>query len=172
MDENEYRSAYQSLNETRCVFEKSILTQNCGCRLHQRFNLAEREGIVPSYMTRVLRLTLLAPAQAQCKAFLDQVRARARFALKLTDIVGNLLPHNKEIQVQKGALLALRPELPNRPDTPIEDIRALIEQAAAECDNDLEAYPYQQLMPGIVHHPTRPPRSRRRRRQEQDQKRD
>ena len=162
MDENEYRSAYQSLNETRCVFEKSILTQNCGCRLHQRFNLAEREGI----------RCVDPQAQAQCKTFLDQVRTRARFALKLTDIVGNLLPHNKEIQVQKGALLALRPELPNQPDTPIEDIRALIEQAAADCDNDLENYPYQQLMPGIVHHPTRPPRSRRRRQQEQDRKRD
>ncbi len=161
MDENEYRSAYQSLNQTRCVFEKSILTQNCGCRLHQRFNLAEREGI------RCLDVA----AQARCKLFLDQVRSRARFALKLTDIVGNLLPHNKEIQVQKGALLALRPELPNRPDTPIEDIRALIEQAAAACDNHLENYPYQQLMPGIVHHPTRPPRSRRRR-QQAERKRD
>ncbi len=155
MDENEYRSTYHSLNGLRCVFEKSILTQNCGCRLHQRFNLAEREGIRCGD----------ADAQAQCKTFLDNARARARFALRLTDIVGNLLPHNKEIQVQKGALLALRPELPNLPDTPIDNIRALIEAAAAECGGDLEAFPYERLMPGIVHHPPRPPRSRRRRRQ-------
>lgn len=153
MDENEYRSTYNSLNETRCVFEKSILTQSCGCRLHQRFNLAEREGV----------RCLDPEAQAQCKTFLDEVRQRARFALKLTDIVGNLLPHNKEIQVQKGALLALRPDFPNLPDTPIEDIRSLIEQATAACNGRLEDYPYQNLMPGIVHHPTRPPRSRRRR---------
>ncbi len=154
MDENEYRSAYNSLNELRCVFEKSILTQSCGCRLHQRFNLAEREGI---------RCTD-AEAQARCKRFLDHTRQRARFALKLTDIVGNLLPHNKEIQVQKGALLGLAPELPNLPDTPIDDIHALIDQAAAACNGRLEDYPYEQLMSSIVHHPPRPPRSRRRRR--------
>ncbi len=158
MDENEYRSAYHSLNELRCVYEKAILTQNCNCPLHQRFNLAEREGI---------RCTDPV-AQAQCKHFLDNTRAQARFALRLTDIVGNLLPHNKEIQVQKGALLALRPELPNLPDTPIDNIRELIERAAAECDGDLDRYPYQKLMPGIVRHPPRPPRSRRRRRRRMD----
>jgi hypothetical protein len=158
MDENEYRSAWHSLNGLRCVFEKSILTQNCNCPLHQRFNLAEREGIRCSD----------AAAQARCKTFLDNTRSRARFALKLTDIIGNLLPHNKEIQVQKGALLALCPELPNLPDTPIGDIHALIEQAAGECGGRLEDYPYQKLMPGIVHHPPRPPRSRRRKNQNKD----
>jgi hypothetical protein len=151
MDENEYRSTYHSINDTRCVFEKSILTLNCRCRNHEKFNLAEREGI---------RCCNTA-AQKQCSLFLNEVRKQARFALRMTDIVGNLLPHSKEIQVQKGALLGLNPQLPNLPDTPIEDIYSLIENALAECSADLHQFPYQSLIPAISHHPSRPRRSRR-----------
>jgi hypothetical protein len=151
MDEYEFRSAYHSLNELRCVFEKSILTLHCGCRLHQRFNLAEREGI---RCTDELR-------QGNCRLFLDNVRRQARFALHLTEIVGNLLPHSKEIQVQKGALLGLVPELPNHPDTPLPDISDLIEKAAASCGGKIESFHYQSLMPSIVSHP---PRQRHRKR--------
>ena len=103
MDENEYRTTYHSLNTQRCVFEKAILTLSCGCRLHEKFNLAEREGI---------RCTETG-CQQNCSIFLNESRSKARFALRLTEIVGNLLPHSKEIQVQKGALLGLQPELPN-----------------------------------------------------------
>ena len=116
MDENEYRSTYHSINSHRCVFEKSILTQHCNCRFHERFNLAEREGIRCTQQQ----------AQLNCTIFLNQCRQQARFALHLTQIVGNLLPHSKEIQVQKGALLGLVPELPNLPDTEIKDIYSLI----------------------------------------------
>ncbi len=146
MDENEYRSAYHSLNELRCVFEKSILTLHCGCQHHERFNLAEREGI---------RCTD-ARCQQACSLFLNSVRRQARFALHLTDIVGNLLPHSKEIQLQKGALLGLAPDLPNHPDTPIDDIHDLIARARHQCNDDLAQFPYQTLMPSIVSHPPRP----------------
>ncbi len=152
MDENEYRSAYHSINETRCVFEKSILTLKCQCQNAEKFNLAEREGIRCGN----------APAQQRCSIFLNAVRQQARFALKLTDIVGNLLPHSKEIQVQKGALLGLEPAKPNRPDTPIDDISLLINRIMAECDDDPVDLPYPQLIASIVHHPPLPRRSRRR----------
>ena len=152
MDENEYRSAYHSINDTRCVFEKSILTLNCQCRNAEKFNLAEREGI---------RCTDAA-AQQSCSLFLGSVRQQARFALKLTDIVGNLLPHSKEIQVQKGALLGLEPDKPNRPDTPIDDISLLVNRIMTECDQDPGNLPYPQLIASIVHHPPLPRRSRRR----------
>ncbi len=145
MDENEYRHAYNSLNEQRCVFEKSILTLNCQCRHHEKFNLAEREGI----------RCRDGAAQENCKQFLDNSRAKARFALQLTDIVGNLLPHSKEIQVQKGALLGLRPELPNLPDTPIDDIYTLIETALQQSNGDLSRYAYDKIIPSITHHPAR-----------------
>ncbi len=141
MDENEYRSAYHSINATRCVFEKSILAQLCNFRCHERFNLAEREGV---------RCTEPS-AQSDCSLFLTHCRQQARFALGLPEIVGNLLPHSKEVQVQKGALLGLAPELPNEAETPIDDIRQLIEKAHSECNGDLKSFPYQRLMPAISH---------------------
>jgi hypothetical protein len=153
MDENEYRSAYQGLNSVRCVYEKSILTQNCGCRYHEKFNLAEREGI---------RCTQL-ECQQNCSDYLNLCRKQARFALHLTEIVGNLLPHSKEVQVQKGGLLGLAPELPNLPDTDIPDIYFLIERALNESGGDLKSYPYEKIIPSISHHPPRPRRSRRHR---------
>lgn len=152
MDENEYRTTYHSLNETRCVFEKSILTQYCGCRYHQKFNLAEREGI---------RCTN-PEAQSNCSQFLNESRRQARFALHLTEIVGNLLPHSKEVQVQKGALLGLAPELPNLPETPVADIYQLIEKALTQSGGDIRGFDYASLIPTISHHP---PRKKLRRRQ-------
>lgn len=151
MDENEYRLAYNGLNSQRCVFEKSILSLNCRCRFHEKFNLAEREGI----------RCLEANAQQNCGLFLNECRTKARFALQLTNIVGNLLPHNKEIRVQKGALLGLQPELPNLPDSEINDIYSLIEKAAALCDGDLAQFPYDQLIPSISHHPAKQRTTRR-----------
>ncbi len=151
MDENEYRNAYHSLNDNRCVFEKSILTRSCGCRFHEKFNLAEREGVRCSNTE----------AQQHCSQFLNEARRQARFALHLTQIVGNLLPHNKEIQVQKGALLGLAPELPNLHDTQIEDIYRLIEAALEKCAGDFNQFPYEQIMASITHHPPRPKRRRR-----------
>jgi len=152
MDENEYRTTYNSLNVQHCVFEKAILILNCNCRLHEKFNLAEREGI---------RCTDN-EAQKNCSIFLNRSRAKARFALHLTEIVGNLLPHSKEIQVQKGALLGLQPELPNLPDTEIPDIYSLIEKALEFCNGEISQYPYEQLIPSISHHPARSKRTRRR----------
>ena len=153
MDENEYRSTYHSLNETRCVFEKSILTQHCDCRHHQRFNLAGREGI----------RCIQPKAQAHCTTFLKHCRQQARFALRLTEIVGNLLPHSKEVQVQKGALLGLVPELPNLSDTEIGDIYALMEMALSSCNQDLDQFPYHSLIPSISSHPPRQKKRRNKR---------
>jgi len=145
MDENEYRSAYHGLNSQRCVFEKSILTLNCRCHLHEKFNLAEREGI---------RCTNI-DAQQNCSLLLNACRSRARFALRITDIVGNLLPHSKEIQVQKGALLGLQPTRPNLPETEIDDIHTLIQEVMDISEGDPEKLPFDRLISSISHHPSR-----------------
>lgn len=150
MDENEYRSTYHSINDTRCVFEKSILTLNCRCRHHEKFNLAEREGI---------RCTAK-EAQINCAILLNETRKQARFALGIREIVGNLLPHSKEIRLQKGALLGLAPELANLPDTPVEDIYLLIEKALAQCSGNMHQFPFHSLIPSISHHPARLRRKR------------
>ena len=145
MDENEYRNAYHGINTQRCVFEKSILTLNCDCRFHEKFNLAEREGI------RCINQL----SQSNCNQFLIGCRSKARFALQLTEIIGDLLPHSREIQLQKGALLGLAPELPNQPDTQIEDIYTLIEHALEQCKLNLNEFPFERLIPSISHHPKR-----------------
>jgi hypothetical protein len=151
MDENEYRSTYHALNEIRCVFEKSILTLSCRCQHQEKFNLAEREGI----------RCRQPDAQNLCHAFLSEIRRQARFALGLTEIVGNLLPHSKEIQVQKGALLGLTPALPNLPDAPITDIHTLIADAIDQAGGNVDDFPFHRLIPSIRHHPPRPRRSKR-----------
>jgi hypothetical protein len=150
MDENEYRSAYHSINDTRCVFEKSILTLNCQCRYHEKFNLAEREGIRCNNPE----------AQNNCSIFLSETRKQARFALGLSEIVGNLLPHSKEIQLQKGALLGLTPDLPNLPDTPVQDIYLSLEKALTQCSGNIHQFPFHTLIPSISHHPARQRRKR------------
>jgi hypothetical protein len=150
MDENEYRSVYHSINDTRCVFEKSILTLNCKCRHHEKFNLAEREGI---------RCTN-PDAQNNCSILLNETRKQARFALGLSEIVGNLLPHNKEIRLQKGTLLGLKPDLPNLPDTAIKDIYSLVERALDECSGNMHQFPFHTLIPSISHHPVQQRRHR------------
>ena len=45
MEEKEYKNTYQSINERRCVFEKTINSRRCTCKQSQRFHLADREGI-------------------------------------------------------------------------------------------------------------------------------
>ena len=145
MDENEYRNAYHGINSQRCVFEKSILTLNCDCRFHEKFNLAEREGI------RCINQL----SQSNCDQLLNTCRGKARFAFHLTEIIGDLLPHSKEIQLQKGALLGLAPELPNKPDTHIQDIYTLIEQALEQCKQNFNEFPFERLIPSISQHPKR-----------------
>ena len=60
MQENEYKGAYNSINERRCVFEKAVLSRCCSCVKAQRFNLADREGVAcQSQSALVLCQTLL-----------------------------------------------------------------------------------------------------------------
>lgn len=153
MDEYQFRNTYHSVNPLRCPFEKSILTQHCGCRFHERFNLAEREGI------RCTRHQ----AQSGCTTFLNLCRRHARFALHLPEIVGNLLPHNKEARVQKGALLGLCPDLPKQAETEISDIYTLIEKALNESGGDLNHFAYHKLIPSISSYQPRPKHRRKRR---------
>ena len=142
MNEDEFRTTYHSLNPNRCVYEKSIFTQSCDCQHSTRINIAERVGIGCTNDS----------ARRLCDEFLTHLRQQAGFALKMTNIVGNLLPHSKEVQVQKGGLAGLVPGLPNTREAAIKSIFDLIEAAAKSCDNDLSRYPYQQLIPSISHH--------------------
>jgi len=139
MEENEYRSFYHSINQERCVFEKSILSRRSNCHHAHRFNLADREGVACRQ-----------PASAmQCRTTLKHMRDKALFALKLTRIDGPL-PHAKEIKVQTGGLYGLQNILGNSDtELPVADISALITSALERFGN-IESLPYEEIARSIV----------------------
>lgn len=139
MDETAFRSAYKGFNPDKCVYEKSLLTQNCRCVKVRQINLAERKAMACSDLD----------ALADCSIFLNELRAQAAFALKLTGITGNLLPHSKEAKVQKGGLLSFFPELENHCSTPLDNIYKIIQTAKQQAKGDLTQFPFQQCMASI-----------------------
>ena len=140
MEEKEYKETYHSINQRRCVFEKTINSRRCTCNQSQRFHLADREGIACKSATD----------NALCIEFLNSMRSNARFALHLTSADGPL-PHTKEIKVQTGGLLGLQALIyPYRAtDTNIENAIGLID-AAIEKYSSLEKLPYDILVQAIV----------------------
>jgi hypothetical protein len=140
MEETEYRNTYQSINERRCVFEKSISSRRCNCKHSQRFHLADREGIACKS----------ASGNALCIELLDRLRSNSRFALHLTHADAPL-PHAKEIKVQTGGLLGLqRLVSPDRSaDSNIENAIGIID-AAIEQYGRIENLPYDIIIQDIV----------------------
>ncbi len=141
VDESEYRSTYQSVNQRRCKFEKAVLTRRSLCALSSRFYLADREGISCDSQ----------PGQECCHQFLQLLRENARFALKLTE-TDTPLPHAKEIKIQRGGVLGLQKTLhPELGDTDkIDDISNLL-ALAKRVYGSLEELPYQEIMKAVVH---------------------
>ncbi|RMG29384.1 MAG: hypothetical protein D6721_06255 [Gammaproteobacteria bacterium] len=140
VEEDEFRATYRSLNTQRCVFEKVLNARRATCSRMHRFHLADREGV----------RCRSAAALARCTDFLEHLRTNARFALGLAH-VGGPLPHNREIRVQAGGLLALQALLhPEARDAEVaEDIHGLLEEATGRY-GDSAAFPYSALMPGIA----------------------
>lgn len=139
MEENEYRSAYSAINELRCAFEKAILSRQCDCAIATRFCLADREGVSCN----------AAPAQALCRQLLQNLRAKAIFALKLTHL-GGPLPHAKEIRVQCGGMLGLQRAMqPGFMDARVENVRQLVTSAIQQYGG-VDDLPYQEIIKGIV----------------------
>ncbi len=150
VEEDEYRSTYQHINQRRCVFEKAILTRRCSCQCSNRFYLADREGIACD-----------APlAQRRCRRFIRQLHENARFVFKITVPDGEL-PHAKEIKVQNGGLLGLqrilRPGLSEDQVTDIAGLTALGERTYGS----LEQIPFQEIVKSIAHFEGRRRRSKR-----------
>jgi hypothetical protein len=139
VEEDEYRSTYQNINQRRCIFEKAILTRRCSCTRSARFYLADREGIACKS----------ARAHNRCDHFIVLLRENARFALRITALDGEL-PHAKEIKVQNGGLIGLqgvlRPELGGDKVLDVAALTALGEQTFGT----LEQIPYQQIVKSIA----------------------
>ncbi len=139
MDETEYRDTYRRINPQRCWFEKAINARRATCRLGQRFNLADREGVSCTDPE----------GQARCAALLPVLRRKAIFALGLTEADGPL-PHAKEMKVQIGGMMGVQKALhPERDDERVEDIAGLLREAATNW-GDEEAWPWQEIVKSVV----------------------
>ncbi len=171
VDETEYRSTYNDINATRCVFEKALMTRQCLCSRARNFRLAEREGFACNHQA----------AQQRCATLLGLLRRNARFALGITSAEGPL-PHNKEIRVQVGGLRGLKalcgdalkgvePVAAQTPDQPtprnmrmarqmglaaplppeqiVTDIDATVEACVNRYER-LDALPFDKIIPAIV----------------------
>ncbi len=140
MEEDEYRSTYNSVNERRCVLEKALNSRKVTCSHSQRLFLADREAVACNSDA----------AQQRCIILLGRLRDSARFSLQMTHI-GGPLPHNKEIKVQTGGLLGLQaqihPELADAED--VADVFGLINEAEIRYGG-LADFPYSDIIQHIT----------------------
>jgi hypothetical protein len=139
MEEDEYKSTYNEIAKTRCVFEKALTNNQCKCRYSRHFWLADREGYACSSDE----------ISSICRYLLEKLRENSRFFLKIHS-VGSQLPHNMDIRVQVGGLRGLRAALSaENSDQPITDIRALIEQAEVQFEN-MDSLPYSEIAQSVA----------------------
>ena len=152
MDNEIFRDTYSAINERFCPFEKSILTNNCGCSRAKRFCIAEREGVQCT----------VDECQTRCIDLLELLRSHARFALK-TVASQAALPHAKAMRVQVGGLRGIQAALTPDAEVPkqIKDIDAVIDAAVAEFGS-LGALPYQTIVQQITAYRGRRPFRERR----------
>ncbi len=122
MDEDEFRNTYHAINSRRCIFEKAINSRVCNCSKSHRFNLADREGVICTSES----------ARDLCTKFSLEVRKRARFALRISN-VGDQLPHATEIKLQIGGLQGLQSQMNHKKlnNQAVEDIARQIFLPAA-----------------------------------------
>ncbi|MEE9444521.1 MAG: hypothetical protein V3V19_02530 [Cocleimonas sp.] len=152
MDEKIYKDIYNELNPNRCIFEKAITNQRCGCELKRRFVIANRECIACESES----------ALKACTNTLDAMRDNARFSLKVVTVNGPM-PHNKELQVQAGGMLALQSLVLNDSSTTekiVTNVNHTVE-LAIEKYGDLDSLPYGEIVKSIVKYQSRPKRSKK-----------
>jgi len=149
MEENEYRSAYKTLNPHKCVFEKAINSRRCQCDASERFNLADREGVACADAALMKR----------CTEYLNLTREKARFSLQLTQVDGPL-PHAKEIRVQIASITALHQILLPELHEELPNIRKVID-TAINSYNSIENLPYTELTKAITQFKSRKKRQKK-----------
>ena len=154
MDEHQYKTTYQSINPNRCVFEKAINSRICSCSRSHRFNLADREGVACNSLPRLER----------CNRLLTELRKKARFTLRRTD-VSQTLAHTEEIKIQNGGMLGLQWQVDQNDAPTVKDIDSLIHRAESQFDG-INGFPYSQLMQGIIAYRIRSRRHKTRTRKE------
>lgn len=140
MDEDEYRSAYQEINPSRCVFEKALLTRTVHCQHAEFFCLAERYGVACQFQG----------SQKRCSELLALIRQKSSFALGLRE-AEERLPHAKEMKVQMGGLLGLAKSLGMEVQAVTDNIDAVVAGAFASC-RDVQDLPFGDIVQSVVKH--------------------
>lgn len=150
MDQDAFRKTYREVNEVYCAFEKSVLTNECRCRMAERFCIAEREGVHCQSAER----------QQRCLHWLELLREQARFALRAEE-ERRLLPHGKAIRLQVGGMRGLQKVL-DGPDTDmhaVEDVDGILARAESRF-RTLEAAPFSEIMRSVAAYQIRKRRRR------------
>lgn len=140
MDEVEYKSTYQTVNQNRCVFEKAISSRRCNCSQSHRFHLADREGVACQSREGL----------EWCTEFLNIMHEKSRFSLHLKSAI-DPLPHAKEIKVQLGGLLGLHASIKKKTESraTIMDIYGILKQAISLCGR-INDFPYEDIVQSIA----------------------
>lgn len=140
MDQDSFLKTYRDSSECFCLFETSILTHRCRCSQADRFCIAEREGIE----------CRSDEAQALCADFLEILREKARFVLKLHR-ERNPLAHGKALRLQLGGLRGLHVLL--HPGEPLPLLIRDVHNTLTACRDrfgGLEEIPYQEVIKQVA----------------------
>lgn len=138
MDEDTYRETYRNVNPLQCPFEKTLNSRRYQCTRMEKIHLADRECVGCTDKK----------AWQNCRDFLELLRKNALFALKISEVDGQPLPHGKEIKVQSGSITGLQ-KLFDSESEDKPDIYKLLEQALEEYQL-FANLPLDQLMQSIV----------------------
>ena len=158
MDEESFKRTYKELNPNRCIFEKAITNRRCDCQLKRKFVLATRECVACQSEAGLKR----------CTRVLDSIRNNARFSLKVITIDGPM-PHNKELQVQAGGMLALQSlvseetaDSDSHKEKPklVANIHQTMEDALIKYGS-FDQLPFGEIVKGIVSYQSRPKRNKK-----------
>lgn len=144
-NEDAYRAARQSAIDLACPFERALLSRCVGCFKSKRILLAEREAIACTERA----------ANDVCLAYHAALHENARFALHMDP--RQPWPFGKEIRAQCGGVLGLRAVLDDAVNDVAADVAQLIDAGLARF-GALAAFPYSEIMRGVVHYE---PRKRR-----------
>ncbi len=150
MDETEFRNTYNEVNPNRCIFEKAITNRRCDCQLKRKFVLATRECVACQSEAGLNR----------CTRVLNSMRNNARFTLKVVTVDGPM-PHNKELQVQAGGMLALQTLFSNEAEEQIVNNIHQTMETAIKTYGSVEDLPYGEIVKGIVKYQSRPKRNKK-----------
>ena len=148
-DEDAFRRRRDAALEHACPFERALLARCAACSLARPVLLAEREAIGCQSQT----------ASERCHAYHAELRAAARFALRVD--ASAPWPFAKEIRLQCGGLIGLRQAFDDAdgagsadPAAPVEDADALLQRALQRWGS-LEALPYSHVIRAVIRHEPR-----------------